>query len=201
MSFIMRSMFMELRVWIPIIRLVRIITTSILFAVIFVCSAVSQKLPPDMPKDFGFTLRYGYYGKNILNTCDQTFTKDMILQCPVTVNLAFTKTELKKVYDKIMELGIMCFPGSIYPEESVLSKWKDADRKIDLRKSHPITVEQLRVRMNGVERELSFIIGICRGPNGRIPYTPFHLLIQLIQEILFNKMEYRDLPSVDVVYG
>jgi hypothetical protein len=183
------------------IRVINIIILSVCFASVLTGCAHMQQLPPDMPDDFGFTLYYGPYGKNILNTFEQTYTKDLIGEGQVTVKLAMTKAELRKVYERIIEIGIMCFPGSIEPEENVIRTWEDADRKYDLRKSHPFTLEQLRVRMNGEEHGLSFFIGVCHGPTGRIPYTPFYLLIQLIQEILYDKSEYRVLPPADGVYG
>ncbi len=55
------------------------------------------------PEDFQIVLKYGVQTRNILNTSAGTYTKDMILDPPVTINLTLTQRELDTVWRLIQE--------------------------------------------------------------------------------------------------
>jgi len=48
---------------------------------------------------------FGVGGKNILNTYNETFTKDMVIDPPITTNLVLTREELKIIEKKLIEMG------------------------------------------------------------------------------------------------
>jgi|GEM_PF-1286150 len=53
-----------------------------------------------------FIFRYGVGAKNELNTFSQTYTKDMVMDSPITVSLKLTNEEITDVYKKINDLKL-----------------------------------------------------------------------------------------------
>lgn len=64
-------------------------------------------MPNDMPDDFMFSLKYGVKALNEINTFEQTYTKDLVLDGTVTTELELTKAELRKIYQKMKEIEIL----------------------------------------------------------------------------------------------
>lgn len=60
---------------------------------------------PSHPEDFEIVLKYGVRTRNILDTREGTFTKDLILDPPVTVKLTLTERELDTIWHLIQENG------------------------------------------------------------------------------------------------
>jgi len=63
-------------------------------------------LPVEMPEDFHFTLKYGFYKKNEINTYDRTVTKDLIEDGTITAEIALTDEELAIIYEKMKAINI-----------------------------------------------------------------------------------------------
>jgi hypothetical protein len=180
------------------------IVASILLTVTFAGCGVSQKLPPDMPKDFGFILRYGVDGKNILNTFEQTYTKDLIMKGTITVKLSFTAPEMKMLYDTMMSIGIMSFPPSIQSRGMEFHTTMNADSSYTVTGSFmtvtPHSFDALEVRMNGAHHSIMSDQFDCLDAEDPVRCRDFDFLIRLIQEILKRKKEYRDLPKPEGGY-
>ena len=195
---------MKLRVWIPIISLVSIITIAILFTVTFAGCGGSQKLPAEMPKDFGFILRYGVDGKNILNTFEQTYTKDLIMKGTISVKLSFTVPEMKKLYDTMMSIRIMSFPPSIQRRGMEVHTSINPDSSYTVTgiftKETPHSFDALEVRMNGAHNSIMSDQFNCFDAEDPVRCRDFEFLVRLIQEILERKKEYRDLPKAEGGY-
>ena len=60
---------------------------------------------PVYPEDFEFVFKYGVNTRNILNTSAGTYTKDLILDPPVTTKLTLTERELDTIWSLIQENG------------------------------------------------------------------------------------------------
>ena len=58
---------------------------------------------PDHPEDFVFELKFGVRAKNILDTENGTFTKDMILDPNITINLVLSNRELDLIWKSIVD--------------------------------------------------------------------------------------------------
>lgn len=66
--------------------------------------------------DFDLIFKYGVKGpdaepKNVLNTVKGTFTKDMVLDPPITVKLRLTDEERDIIYGKMVEIGFFQYPA------------------------------------------------------------------------------------------
>jgi hypothetical protein len=53
---------------------------------------------PSRPDDFHIVFRYGVTAKNVLDTREGKFTKDLMLDPPITINLTLTRQELDTVW-------------------------------------------------------------------------------------------------------
>jgi hypothetical protein len=192
---------MKSQLQIPMINFMHSILVSVFAGFIFIGCGSTHKLPPDMPKDFGFILQYGEGGKNILNTFDQTYTKDLIMNGTITTKLAFTEAELKMMHDTMASIKIMTFPESMQ-RNIVWHEMRNSDSTIE-QWSDPVPMSsnnyfvKLKVRMNDKEHEVIYRPDNCEDP---VRCRDFDFLIRLIEENLERKKEYRDLPKAEGGY-
>ena len=54
--------------------------------------------------------RYGIGARNELDTFQGTYTKDMIRDLPITVNLALSEEEMDRIYQKMVEINFFNYP-------------------------------------------------------------------------------------------
>ncbi len=53
----------------------------------------------EMPADFSVIYAYGIYANNILNTANNTYTHDMVVDPPVVINLTLSDLELSTIWN------------------------------------------------------------------------------------------------------
>jgi len=76
---------------------------SLLAVLLLGCGAES----PQNSDGFNFVFRYGYGGTlNELNTLEDTYRKDMVVDRAITTSLELSEEEVKSVEDKIAELKL-----------------------------------------------------------------------------------------------
>ena len=76
-------------------------------------------LPQD--RDFNLLLRAGVGGRNQLNTFDNTYTKDLILDGTITVSIVLSDSELHSIESKLVESGFFAYPDTfrVTPTDSL----------------------------------------------------------------------------------
>ena len=64
------------------------------------------------PEAAGFNLefRYGVMAGNILDTFEGTYTKDMVTDLPITVELSLSDEEKETIYQKMVEIDFFDYP-------------------------------------------------------------------------------------------
>jgi hypothetical protein len=91
-------------------------TLLILILAISLAVYLSTQKPSDdnfnLADDFNLVLKYGVGAKNELNTFDATFTKDLILDPPVTTKLGITSQEKMQILERIDEMDLFGFPNN-----------------------------------------------------------------------------------------
>ena len=129
---------------------------------------------PKNPSDFNFIFKYGVGAKNELNTFNQTFTKDMIVDTPITINLKLTDDEVKSVFEKINDLKLF---DRNYPP---------AAEGIEVT---PCDNYYLMIQTGDTQRELLW--NDCRGEikDQRKEFTDY------VKQIIESKEEYKKLPE------
>jgi len=97
----------------------KVISLLIAICVLFALTGCN---PPESD-DFGLIFAYGVTAGNVLNTFEGTYTKDMVLDPPITVSLPLTEEELDAIYQKMIEIDFFNYPDefsiTVPPDEGV----------------------------------------------------------------------------------
>jgi len=136
--------------------------------------STSPSMTGETPGDFDFVFRYGVGAKNELNTFEGTYTKDMVEDPSVTIDLALSEEELMGVYQKIVELDL--FEKSTEPLETGFSVT-------------PCSSYYLRVQKGSEEQETSW--NNCEGAVD----SAFGEFTEYITGIIESKEGYQELPE------
>ena len=137
----------------------------------------------DIPDDFNFALKYGVKGKNILNTFEGTFTKDLIRAGEITTDLRLTRNEMVAIYEQMQTLKLWDYP-EVFPPLHIRG----------FRTPNPIY--HFKIQAEGEEKRIfsdGSIYGVYEAED-------FRDLIKNIIELIFEKEEYKKLPEADGGY-
>ncbi len=137
---------------------------------------------PSLPADFNLIFRYGVGAKNELDTFAGTFTKDMIGDPSITIDLLLTEEELDRIYQKMAEVDFFAYPDefsiNVAPGEPVGMVT-------------PHSSYYFRVEYNTEVKELRWEDRIVNedGEADRL-----RALTRLIQDIIRARQEFQELP-------
>ncbi|WP_047984397.1 hypothetical protein [Ornithinibacillus californiensis] len=135
-----------------------------------------KSLPLEMPDDFNFVLNYGYEARNIIDTFENSYTKNMILNDDQTIEMLLSDEEMKLIYEKMKEADILY----------------SAENATDTSCAKPHEINKLKLTLNGKDYEREWITSYCDS-------TPDNILKNFIafvhQEIVLAKEEYKALPE------
>jgi len=139
--------------------------------------------PPAEVSSFNLIFKYGVMAKNELNTFEGIYTKDMVMDPSITINLSLTEAELDRVYQKMVEIDFFDYPDefSVPVEEGGLVTMVTPYSSYYFKVEYDSTVKELRW-----EDEIM-------NPNDKA--KRLRELIQLIRDIIELKEEYKELPS------
>lgn len=94
-------------------------TSVMVFSIILMTVAASSQntISPSPKNDSNFNLlfRYGIGAKNELNTFEGTYTKDMVIDPPITIKLTLSDAELEQIRQKMGEIGFFDYPEGFPP--------------------------------------------------------------------------------------
>jgi len=138
-------------------------------------SNAPTNLPSGEPASFNLIFKYGVGMKNELNTFDQTYTKDMIMDPSVTIKFKLTDSELAGISQKITDLKV--FDKN---EES-------AEGDVGMTRT-PCSSYHLKAQKDSVLEELSW--DDCQGKISDKLQQFTDYIIQIIE----SKEEYKNLP-------
>ncbi len=128
---------------------------------------------------FNLIFKYGVGARNELNTFDGTFTKDMIVDDPITIPLELTSAELEGIRQKIDELNLFkeqkTYQGDTFTMVSPCSSY------------------DLSVESGGVQKRLTWD---CEKPTGNSSENPeLDTFAEYIRSIVESKEAYKKLPE------
>ncbi|MFD2045446.1 hypothetical protein ACFSTA_17315 [Ornithinibacillus salinisoli] len=141
-----------------------------------------QVMPNEMPKDFNFSLQFGFYKRNEINTFEGTVTKDLIEDGTTTIKLSLTTEEMKDIYTKMKEINIT---GSkeLIPDTNCMQQ--------------PHEEDEWEIRINH-ETINHYISGsYCKTTNDA---KEFYKLRNYIHRVVRSKEEYKNLPKAQGGY-
>jgi len=156
------------------------IIVLVLVAALF--GATGCTAPPPHPSNFNMILKYGVGAGNELNTFEGTYTKDMIMDPPITVDISLSKEELDRIYQKMIEINFFGYPDQF-------SVFVPPGQSFGLATPH--CSYYFRVEYDSKVKELSWEDNITN-PDKRA--DKLRELITLIRDIIESKEEYKQLP-------
>lgn len=135
-------------------------------------------LNADYPADFDFELKYGVNARNVINTFDDTFTKDLVSAGTAKTKMALTLEEKREVYSEMNRMGFFKLPAVFTP------KGKGG--------VEPHNSYYFKVRYNGQIKEVSWV-----DENLSEDYKALEMrnLINKITNNVQKRPEFKDLPE------
>ena len=140
-------------------------------------------VPPSSEASFNLIFKYGVMARNELDTFQGTYTKDMVMDPSITVNLALSEEELARIYQKMLEIDFFGYPD----EFSVSVPSGEAVGMVT-----PYSSYYFKVEYDSKIKELRWEDEII---NKDEKADKLRELIKLIRDIIEAKEEYKKLPS------
>ena len=139
--------------------------------------------PTPGESNFNLIFKYGVSAKNILDTFEGTYTKDMVMDPSITVNISLSEEELDRIYKKMVKIDFFSYPekfkvspslGEIVGIVTLYSRY------------------YFRVEYDSQIKELSW--------DDELIYKDekadrLREVIKLIRDIIESKEEYKELPE------
>jgi hypothetical protein len=156
----------------------------ILLLIIGFTSVINKNnMPTSKPKDFNFVFDYGVDAKNKLDTVNGKYTKDMISDPAVTINLKLTDKEMDDVYSKMRKINILSYSDNFHP-------WGFVHHT-------PFYTYRIKIIIDGKEK----IISWDDESSSRTKHAKqLRDLFNQIEEIVTNKNEFKELPPAQGGY-
>lgn len=132
-----------------------------------------QNPPADTPTSFNLIFKYGVGAKNELNTFDQTYTKDMVMDPSITIKFKLSDSELASINRKINDLKLFDINQSTEGNMMVT----------------PCSSYYLKAQIGSDEKEMSW--DNCRGKmNDKLQQFTNYII-----SIIESKDDYKKLPT------
>ena len=148
----------------------------ILLLLVVGCDNTQEVMTEEMPEDFNFSLTYGTYGKQKIDTFRDIVVKDLIADGTIKANIALTKKEKQAIYNEMRKINIM---GDLNLDET-----KECHLE-------PPSETKWRIHMNGKTKKFSYK-AFCDYPQNILNLIE---LERFIDELVSKKKEYLDLPE------
>ncbi|MFP4527105.1 MAG: hypothetical protein ACLFQX_01030 [Candidatus Kapaibacterium sp.] len=164
------------------------IFSGILIAVVLNgCSGDASK----SGRDFDFVLRYGVGGGNVVNTFDDTYTRDMIVEEDTTIHFELSDSEISDIRQMMEDIDIMDYPEVFDPPYSDSSETGPGGTMM------PYKIYELKIKMGDRTKEI-----IWHASHDTIATKAVKLrnvLLQIIK-LIHNKPEIKSLPEPKGAY-
>jgi hypothetical protein len=131
--------------------------------------------------DFNMIFKYGVGARNVLDTYTGTYTKDLVLDPPVTIALSLTHDEKNRIYHKMVEINFFGFPDTF----SVIRDDEEAGFFM------PFSSYYFNVTHKTTTKELVWEDKVFAEDDQA---TKLRELINVIREIVESKEAYKKLP-------
>ncbi|MGD0779503.1 MAG: hypothetical protein ABR954_01795 [Dehalococcoidales bacterium] len=152
--------------------------------------ATAQQAAGDNPQksDFNFIFKYGVSGGNTLDTFHGTYTRDMILDPAITIDMVLTAAEMDSIYQKMLEIDFFNYPDKFSVDVA------DNETKIEVT---PYPTYFFKVEYSGKTKEL---LWHDKYVNSDAQANKLKELINLVKSIIESKAEYQALPEASGGY-
>ena len=173
-------------------KIIKLIVCIISLAFLISCSIPNRHNKENeynnikVPNGFGFVLMYGVGAKNIINTFEGTFEKDLITAGTAKTKLNFSDEELKRIYSIMKSINILDYSSNYNPPYT-----DNPDPGVE-RLVEPHMTYNLYLKINSKSKDINW-----KDTNGSDAANAKELrnLFRYIEEIIISKEEYNSLPD------
>ncbi|MDT8860767.1 hypothetical protein N0O92_11020 [Alkalihalobacillus sp. MEB130] len=81
-----------------------------MLVILSACISTNEALPEKKPTDFAFSLKYGVTAANELNTYENTYKKDLVVDGTVTTDMILSNEEIEVIYEKFRSANVLGLP-------------------------------------------------------------------------------------------
>ena len=163
--------------------LLGILLLSVSLTLIAVIASLQNTGPSSQENDFNLLFRYGVGAKNELNTFEGTYTKDMVLDPPITISLILSEEELEQIHQKMIEIDFFNYPEDFPPHPG--------------RAINPCTNYFIKVEHGSIVKEINWNTNSMLESNIQ---DNLWQLVGCIIDIVEQKPEYKALPPANGGY-
>ncbi len=163
------------------------ITAFALLLITLTAGVAGNRYPDLSSEGTRIEFRYGVGAKNVLDTYAGTFTKDMIMDPPVTTKMVLTKEELLRIEAKLEEVDFL-----------IKSEWDLIPHGSAPGFRTPFSSYYLKVSFKGVTRELRWNDSTLFQDDYKGPAVE---VTELLWTIIEAKPEYKSLPEPRGAYA
>lgn len=165
-------------------KLILVCLFLILFSFSGCNSTITKNVLPDVkPKDFNFVFNYGVNSKNGLNTIKGEYTKDMVIDPSITINLILSNEEMNSIYLDMKKINILNYPENFNPKSSMIQT--------------PFQTYSIKIVIDGKEKNIYWKDENVSKTKEAIKLRE---LFKKIEAIIINKEEYKKLPPANGGY-
>ena len=165
-----------------------IILTSC-FSFISYCQEISSD-PNDSTHTFSFILKYGVGAKNIINTFDHTYTKDLVSGPDTSILLHLSSQELDTIRLEMDRIHILDYPKIFAPP------WSDNPNGME-KSVNPSSSYYFKIQIDNHLKEITW--GDSNESEIKMAVNLRNLIFKIIK-IVASKEEYKKLPRPHARY-
>lgn len=147
--------------------------------------------PETASPDFDFIFRYGIYARNTLDTFEGTYTKDMVADPSIRIDLILTGDEKTIIYRKMVEISFFD-----YPDVFTVSVPRGGEKGIRT----PYSSYYFKVEYESEIKELWWADNIVLKDSIDKEAENLKGLTELIRDIIESREEYQKLPEPRSAY-
>jgi hypothetical protein len=136
-----------------------------------------QTLKPK-PADFNFIFHYGVDGKNQLDTFEDVFVQDMVVEPSITTELKLSDKEMDAIYNEMMRINIQSYPSYFKPKRNVIVT--------------PFSTYKIKVVIAGSVKNIEWK---DKNLSEEKQAVQLRNLFVKIQEVIVNREEFKKLPK------
>jgi hypothetical protein len=168
------------------VKKVLLVIIGVIVSGLFLYQASCRNAPQE--SEFNFIFKYGVTAGNTLDTYKGTFTKDMGLEAPITIELLLSTDEMNSIHQKMTDIDFFNYPD----EFSVTLPAGEIETMVT-----PYLTYYFKVTDDGRTKELVWHEKIT---NSEARADRLRELIKLIRNIIESREEYKNLPKVKSGY-
>ena len=150
-----------------------------LFALLLLFVVTGCTGEKDLTSEFEFILSYGVMYKNVLNTIEDSFTKDLVIDGEVTTDLVLTEEEKKRIYLKMKDINLFQYSN-----------------EVEGMNMEPQSGYKFELFVDGKVKRVNWIGEF----NESETHKEFRDLIKMITEIIESKEAFKSLPKPNGYY-